>query len=96
MRACSTGSAVEAREDRCVPSTVAAYGDFNHDGRLDKTAITAPRTITVSLATPDGNYTVSARLKIPKDLPFGGITVGDSSADGKLDVSGISGGGSGT
>ena len=93
MRACSTRLAVEALEDRCVPSSVAACGDFNHDGRLDKAAITAPRTITDSLANPDGNNTLSARLKIPKNLAIEGITVGDSNADGKL---GISGGGSGT
>jgi hypothetical protein len=76
---------VEAMEDRHVPSTV-AYGDFNHDGRVDMAAITAPTTVTVSLANADGSYTVSAILTTPKNLPAGSISVGDLNADGNLDV----------
>ena len=86
MKARSTRLAVEALEDRSVPSTV-AYGDFNHDGLMDMAAVTSPTTITVSLANPDGSYTVSATLTAPKNLPIGGVNVGDYNGDGKLDIS---------
>src|SRR6266550_3715978 len=79
--------AVEALEGRRLLSTV-AYGDFNNDGRVDVAAVTNPTTITVSLANPDGSYTVSATLTAPKNLPIGGINVGDYNGDGKLDISG--------
>jgi hypothetical protein len=85
MKARSTRLAVETLEDRCVPSTV-AYGDFNNDGRMDMAAITAPTTVTVSLANPDGSYTVSAILSAPKNQPMLSVTVGDFDADGDLDV----------
>lgn len=64
-----------------------AFGDFNNDGLMDMAAITAPTTITVSLAKPDGSYAVSATLTVPKNLPVTGLTVGDFNADGKLDIS---------
>ncbi len=86
MKARSTRLAVETLEDRSVPSTV-AFGDFNNDGLVDVAAVTNPTTITVSLANPDGSYTVSATLTAPKNLPIGGITVGDFNADGNLDIS---------
>ena len=35
-----------------------AFGDFNNDGLVDKATLTSPTTITVSLANPDGSYTV--------------------------------------
>src|SRR5438034_1231275 len=85
MKARSTRLAVEALEDRCVPSTV-AYGDFNHDGLMDMAALAAPKTITVSLANPDGSYTVSATLKSPK--PIDDVYVVDFNADGNLDITG--------
>ena len=85
MKARSTRLAVEALEDRCVPSAV-AYADFNHDGLPDVAAVTSPTTITVSLANPDGSYTVSATLTVPKNLPIGGVNVGDYNGDGNLDV----------
>ena len=86
MKVRSTRLAVEALEDRCVPATV-AYADFNKDGLLDMAAVTSPTTITVSLANPDGSYTVSATLTAPKSLPIGGVNVGDYNGDGKLDIS---------
>ena len=85
MKARSTKLAVEALEDRCVPSTV-AYGDFNKDGLMDMAAITAPTTVTVSLANPDGSYTVSAKLTVPKSQQISNIEVADFNHDGKLDI----------
>lgn len=85
MKARSIRLSVEALEDRCVPSTV-AYGDFNHDGLLDKAAITGQKAITVSLANPDGSYTVSATLNSPK--PIDDVYVYDIDGDGNLDVNG--------
>ena len=64
-----------------------AYADFNNDGLADMAAVTNATTITVSLANPDGRYTVSATLTAPKKLPIGGINVGDYNSDGKLDIS---------
>ena len=86
MKARSFRLAVEAVEDRSVPSTV-AYGDFNRDGLVDVAAVTSPTTVTVSLANPDGSYTVSAILTAPKSQPIEGIYVGDYNRDGNLDVS---------
>ena len=86
MKFRSTRLAVESLERRDVPSTV-AYGDFNKDGRMDMAAVTTSTTITVSLANPDGSYTVSATLTAPKSLPIGGVNVGDYNGDGKLDIS---------
>ena len=77
---------IEILEDRSLLSAV-AFGDFNNDGRLDKAAITAPTTITVSMANPDGSYAVSATLTVPKNLPIAELTVSDINADGKLDIS---------
>src|SRR5262245_37414225 len=70
MKARSCRLAVEALESREVLSTV-AYGDFNNDGLIyqDKAEITSPTTITVSLANPDGSYTVSAILTTPTKQP---------------------------
>ena len=78
--------AVEALEGRRMMSAV-AYGDFNNDGRLDMAVVTNPTTITVSLAKPDGSYTVSATLTAPKNQPITGINVDDYNHDGKLDIS---------
>ena len=66
-----------------------AYGDFNHDGLMDRAAITSPTTITVSLANPDGSYTVSAILTTPGYPPMRSITVRDTKADGNLDIIGL-------
>src|SRR5215471_12035088 len=87
MKSRSCRLTVEALEDRSVPSTV-AYGDFNHDGRMDVAAITSPSTITVSLANPDGSYSVSAVLKAPKSTPIANVEVVDVNADGNPDVLG--------
>ena len=86
MKARSCRLTVEAMEDRSVLSPV-AYGDFNNDGLVDMAAVADPTTITVSLASPDGSYTVSATLTVPRSLPIGAVNVGDSNGDGNLDVS---------
>ena len=77
---------VETLEARSMMSAV-AYADFNNDGLVDKAVVTNPTTITVSLAKPDGSYTVSATLTAPKNLPVTGINVDDYNHDGKLDIS---------
>ena len=85
MKARLTKLAVEALEDRCVPSTV-TDPDFNKDGFVDLVAVTSPTTITVSLANPDGSYTVSAILTAPKNQPITNVGVYDNS-DGNLHIS---------
>jgi hypothetical protein len=85
MKARSTRLAVETLDGRDVPSTL-AYGDFNNDGLTDRAAITSPTTVTVSLANPDGSYTVSATLTVPNGQAVGGVYVDDYNGDGKLDV----------
>jgi hypothetical protein len=85
MKAHSCRLAVESLEDRSVPSTV-AYADFNKDGHMDMAAITGPKIITVSLANPDGSYTVSATLTAPKNQTFNDVGVRDVNGDGNLDV----------
>jgi hypothetical protein len=86
MKSRSCPLAVEALEDRTVPSTV-AYADFNKDGLMDVAAVVNATTITVSLANPNGTYTLSATLTAPRNLPIGGINVGDYNGDGNLDIS---------
>jgi hypothetical protein len=78
--------AVEALEGRDVPSTV-AYGYLNSDTLLDKAEITSPTTVTVSLANPDGSYTVSAILTVPAKQPAQDIYLYDFDGDGNLDIS---------
>src|SRR5438874_6749218 len=82
-RFCRLG--VEALDGRIVPSTV-GYGDFNHDGLMDRAAITNPTTVTVSLANPAGGYTVSAVLTVPNNRSMQNIYVVDSDGDGNLDI----------
>jgi hypothetical protein len=64
-----------------------AYADFNKDGLMDMAAVDNPTTITVSLANPDGSYTVSATLTAPKSQSIGGVNVRDYNGDGNLDIS---------
>lgn len=85
MKTRPTRLRIETLEDRSVLSTV-AYGDFNHDGLLDKAAITAPTTITVSLAKLDGSFAVAATLQAPKNQPVSDVGVQDFDGDGNLDV----------
>lgn len=63
-----------------------AYGDFNHDGLMDMATVTSPTTVTVSLANPDGSYTVSAILSAPKNKTITSVQVFDFNGDGALDV----------
>ena len=74
---------IEILEDRSLLSAV-AFGDFNNDGLMDKAAITGQKTITVSLANPDGSYRVSAKLTVPKAIQF--VAVTHWNGDGKLDL----------
>src|SRR5262245_39821766 len=74
-------------EDRRVLSTV-AYADFNHDGLMDKAAITSPNTVTVSLCTESGGYDVSAVLPTPNNRPITDVYIYDCNGDGKLDGNG--------
>jgi len=63
-----------------------AFGDFDHDGLVDVAEVTSPRTITVSLANPDGSYSVSAILSAPKNQQITYVDVVDRDGDGDLDV----------
>jgi hypothetical protein len=82
--------AVESLEGRSMLSTM-AFADFNHDGLLDMAAITASTTVTVSLANPNGSYTVSAILTTPKNRPASELYVSDYNGDGKLDIHAVGG-----
>ena len=95
MKSRSCRLAVEALEDRSVPSTV-AYGDFNNDGRVDMAALTNPTTVTVSLLNANGTYSVSAILTTPKNRPASEIYVGDYNGDGKMDIHAVGGSNSGS
>ena len=89
MKSRSTRLMLEALDDRSLPSTV-AFGDFNHDGRTDTAAITGPTAITVSLANPDGSYTVSAVLSGPSKQTIVDVSVADVDGDGNLDATTVS------
>ena len=85
---------LEAMECREVPS----YGlsaDFNNDGLVDIAALTDPTTITVSLANPDGSYSVAATLTAPKNRTITYFDVHDYNGDGNMDIYALSPSGSG-
>ncbi len=63
-----------------------AFGDLNHDGLIDVAAITSPTTVTIYLANPDGSYTVSAILPVPKKQKITHVDLYDHDGDGDLDV----------
>ena len=75
--------AFESLEGRSMLSTT-AFADFNNDGLLDMAAISGQKTITVSLANPDGSYTVSATLTAPK--PIDSVAVKEVFTDGNPDI----------
>jgi hypothetical protein len=81
---------VESLEGRSVLSTV-AYADFNNDGLVDMAAITDTNAIEISLANPDGSFTVSDILSAPKHQPIVDIySIQDGEADGDLDLYALS------
>jgi hypothetical protein len=84
MKARSLRLNVESLDGRIVPSTV-AHGDINHDGRDDMAAITASKTITVSLGTANG-YSVSATLTAQNGPSLQHVDLVDRNGDGNLDV----------
>jgi hypothetical protein len=63
-----------------------AFGDFNNDGLEDVAAVTSPTTVTVSLANPDGSYSVSSILSAPNNQRITYIDLNDRDGDGNLDV----------
>jgi hypothetical protein len=85
---------LEAMESREVPSYVIS-ADFNNDLRADTAELTSATTITVSLANPDGSYTVSAVLTAPKNRTITYMDVYDYNGDGNMDIYALSPGGSG-
>jgi hypothetical protein len=86
MRTGTRRLSVETLEDRSVPS---ALGDFNNDGLIDVAQLSRSSTIAVSLAHPDGTYTVSASLKVPK-ASITSVTAADVNGDGNVDVVALS------
>ena len=72
---------------------IADSGDINNDGIEDVAVVTAPTTITVYLANPDGSHTVSAILSAPKNRPISSFYLYDLNGDGALDVFASSPGG---
>src|SRR4029434_2531249 len=80
--------AVESLEGRSVLSTVPVVVEayFNNDTLMDRAELTGPNTIEVSLANPDGTYTLSAILTTPKTLPMKGFSVFDADQDGDMDI----------
>ena len=78
--------AVESLDGRRMLSAT-AFADFNHDGLVDMAAITGQKTITVSLAKPDGSYTISATLTAPK--PITEVVVTNVDSDGIPDLQAI-------
>jgi len=63
-----------------------AFGDFDNDGLVDIAAVTSSTTVTVYLANPDGSYTVSAILAVPKNQRITYISLYDRDGDGDLDL----------
>jgi hypothetical protein len=63
-----------------------AFADFNGDGLVDVATLTSSTTVTVSLANPDGSYTVSAVLSASTKKALVYVHVGDFNGDGLPDV----------
>ena len=78
--------ALAAASPAKAADALVAYGDFDHDGLVDMAAVTSPKTITISLAKPDGSYIVSAILTVPNKQQITSLTVIDRDGDGDLDV----------
>ena len=85
MKARSLRLKLESLDGRIVPSTV-AFGDLNHDGLMDKAAITGNRTVTVSLGNANGGFTVSATLTAPSGPSLQNVQISDIDSDGDMDV----------
>jgi hypothetical protein len=86
IRRCAAVLAASVAVISSASAATVAFGDFNTDGLMDVAAITSPTTVTVSLANPDGSYTVSAILSAPKNKKINFVQVFDFNGDGALDV----------
>jgi hypothetical protein len=78
--------AIAAAPPLRAADSLSVFGDFNNDSLVDVAAVTAPTTITVSLAKPNGSYVVSAILMAPKNQKITYVGVVDRDGDGDLDV----------
>ncbi len=65
----------------------AAFGDFNHDGKLDLAIpITDDMEIVILLGNGDGTFAPAAGSPIQTGLGVSSVVVGDFNGDGKLDL----------
>lgn len=81
--------AIAAASPATAAGTLVAFGDFDNDGLVDMAVVTSSTTITVNLTNPDGSYTVSAILTVPKTQKITYIDAYDRDGDGDLDVSAV-------
>ena len=86
IHAFAAGIAIAVALPASAAGTLVAFGDFNNDGLVDMAAVTSSTTVTISLANPDGSYTVSAILSAPQNQKITDIFVNDHDGDGDLEV----------